>query len=94
MMETGHTGTGRGTASQLSKEARQWCHVSEQHPRRFIVDASTDFLEKAARAVAILRGELPECCQRHVIRALPDRAIQPPESRASQPSTESRDAAR
>ena len=39
----------------------------EGHPRRFIVDASPDFIGKAARAIEILRAEMPECCRRHVI---------------------------
>jgi hypothetical protein len=34
----------------------------ESHPRRFFVEPSPDFLTKAARALEILRGELPECC--------------------------------
>ena len=34
------------------------------HPRRFIIEASQDFLEKSKRALAIIRGELPECCSR------------------------------
>jgi hypothetical protein len=80
-----------GAAAEIDgRIARAW----EQHPRRVIVHPSADFLDKAARAVAILRGELPECCQRHVIPALRGRAAQPPESRAGRPSTESRDAAR
>jgi predicted ATPase len=33
------------------------------HPRRFFVDSAGDFLEKAARALAILRDEVPECCR-------------------------------
>ena len=37
--------------------------VWEGHPRRFIVDASSDFLEKAHRALEILRAEVPECCR-------------------------------
>jgi len=45
----------------------------ELHPRRFIVESSSDFLDKASRALQILRGELPECCKRHVIPALGDR---------------------
>lgn len=40
------------------------------HSRRFIVESSSDFLDKAARALQVLRGEVPECCQRHVIPAL------------------------
>jgi hypothetical protein len=37
------------------------------HPRRFVVEASVDFLSKAARALEILRREMPECCRRHII---------------------------
>ena len=42
----------------------------ETHPRRFVVEPSPDFLDKAARALHILRGEMPDCCNRHVIPAL------------------------
>ena len=42
-------------------------HVWEEHPRRFMVEASPDFLAKAARVIQILRGEVPECCRRHVV---------------------------
>jgi hypothetical protein len=37
------------------------------HPRRFVVEASVDFLSKAAHALDILRGEIPECCRRHIV---------------------------
>lgn len=33
------------------------------HPRRYVVEASSDFLDKANRALAVLRAELPECCR-------------------------------
>ncbi len=33
------------------------------HPRRYEVPATPDFLSKAARAIEILRGEIPACCQ-------------------------------
>ena len=42
----------------------------EGHPRRFLVEATTDFLAKAARALAILQEEMPECCRRHSVPAL------------------------
>ena len=42
--------------------ARMW----ERHPRRFVVDASADFLTKAARSLEILRNETPECCKHHI----------------------------
>lgn len=49
----------------------------ERHPRRFVVESSAEFLDKAARALEILRGELPGCCKRHVIPALRDRLTKP-----------------
>jgi predicted ATPase len=51
------------------------------HPRRFVIEASPHFLEKAERALEVLRAELPECCRNHaesspgvgeIPRALPD----------------------
>ena len=38
--------------------AEVWKH----HPRRFVVEPSPDFFRKAARAIEILRGEMPGCC--------------------------------
>jgi predicted ATPase len=35
----------------------------QAHPRRFVVEASTDFLSKAAHVVGIIRAETPACCQ-------------------------------
>ena len=35
----------------------------ERHPRRFVVEASADFLTKATSAIEILRGDLPKCCR-------------------------------
>jgi hypothetical protein len=37
------------------------------HPRRRVIDSSTDFLDKAARALDALRGELPACCRGHEV---------------------------
>ena len=42
--------------------ASQW----SEHPRRFVVEPTEDFLHKAARALALLREEVPECCRHHV----------------------------
>lgn len=42
--------------------ARQW----DGHPHRAFVDATEDFLSKAARTLALLREEVPECCRHHV----------------------------
>lgn len=44
--------------------ARQW----SEHPRRFVVEPTEDFLHKAARALALLREEVPDCCRHHVRR--------------------------
>jgi len=38
----------------------------ENHPRRFIVESSVTFMEKATRALEILRLEVPECCRARV----------------------------
>jgi predicted ATPase len=40
--------------------------VWEQHPRRVVVEASGDFLDKAVTALAVLRAELPGCCASHL----------------------------
>lgn len=48
--------------------------IWKAHPRRFVVASTTDFLDKCAEALRILRTELPECCRRHVVPALRDRA--------------------
>ena len=42
--------------------ARAW----EGHPRVFTVESSPAFLDKARRAIEILRVEMPECCRRHL----------------------------
>ena len=48
-------------------------HAWATHPRRFVVEASSAFLDKAAQALTILRAEMPECCRHHVILGLRDR---------------------
>ena len=48
-------------------------HAWEKHPNRFVVEATHDFLNKAAQALEYLRSELPECCRRHVVPALEQR---------------------
>jgi predicted ATPase len=40
------------------------------HPRRYEVGPMPEFLAKAARAVEIVRNELPLCCRRHPIAEL------------------------
>jgi len=60
------------SATAAAEIDRRILRAWESHPRRFIVDASSEFLDKAAAALAILRAEMPECCRRHVIPALRD----------------------
>jgi len=38
----------------------------EQHPRRYLIEPARDFLDKAARALEILRAEMPSCCALHL----------------------------
>ncbi|HET9426665.1 MAG TPA: ATP-binding protein [Gemmatimonadaceae bacterium] len=39
------------------------------HPRRFVVEATADFVTKAEQALAIIRREIPSCCARGFRRA-------------------------
>jgi hypothetical protein len=51
------------TAAQIDQRILEaW----ETHPRRFVVEASSEFLDKAAKVLAILRAEMPECCRDQV----------------------------
>lgn len=54
--------TAEQAAAIDARIGRMW----ERHPRRFVVEASADFLTKAARSLEILRNETPECCQHHI----------------------------
>lgn len=58
------------SAEQAAAIDERIARVWERHPRRFVVEASSDFLDKAARALKVLRGEMPECCRRHVVPGL------------------------
>jgi hypothetical protein len=40
-------------------------HAWHAHPRRFVVPSEASFLEKAARALELVRAELPPCCLAH-----------------------------
>jgi hypothetical protein len=42
----------------------------EHHPRRFVIDACPEFIEKATRALEILRDEVPTCCKQHLVAAI------------------------
>jgi predicted ATPase len=49
--------------------------IWKAHPRRYVVDAVPDFLAKAARVLAIIRSEMPECCAHHVVSPFETQAI-------------------
>jgi predicted ATPase len=38
----------------------------QRHPNRHEIAATSDFISKAARALEVLRQEMPECCRHHV----------------------------
>jgi predicted ATPase len=52
-------------------------HAWQAHPRRFVVESTPEFLDKAARTLEILRGEMPDCCRSHVVPALDEHASRP-----------------
>ncbi len=54
------------SAAEAAAIDRRLWEVWSGHPRRFSVEATPDFLTKAARALAILRDEVPSCCRHHV----------------------------
>ena len=35
----------------------------EKHPRRLIIEAESDFLTKVAKAIEVVKGEVPACCR-------------------------------
>jgi hypothetical protein len=61
-----------GEAAAAHRVADEWridARIAESwstHPRRFFVDATPDFLTKAAQALGILRDLVPPCCRHHV----------------------------
>lgn len=42
-------------------------HLWAGHPRRCFVESTAEFLQKALRAVEVLRRELPQCCRKHLL---------------------------
>ena len=56
------------TAEEAAAIDARIAEVWAKHPRRFEVPASADFFAKAARALTIIRNELPECCRKASVR--------------------------
>jgi predicted ATPase len=59
--------TGAEAVAIDMKIARLW----STHPRRYVIEAQADFLEKAAQALNILRQLVPDCCRHHVPAPVP-----------------------
>lgn len=38
-----------------------------EHPRRFVIDATPDFLAKVSQTIEVLRALMPACCEHHVV---------------------------
>jgi predicted ATPase len=53
----------------------------QDHPRRFFVDSTSDFLDKLATTIALVRNEVPACCRVHVVPEIATRIS--PETRAA-----------
>ena len=58
------------TAAAAAAIDERILRVWEAHPRRFIVPAAAEFLDKASQALAIIRAEIPDCCRHHALAAL------------------------
>ena len=54
----------RESAAEAALVDRRIALAWASHPRRFVVEAEPDFLDKAKHVVDILRGEVPKCCGR------------------------------
>lgn len=53
----------RETAAEAAAIDAKLAVAWAQHPRRFEVEATTDFLTKAMHALTIVRDQLPVCCR-------------------------------
>ena len=53
------------SAAQAADTDNRIIQAWNGHPRRFILESHEDFLEKARKAVDLIRNELPICCRTH-----------------------------
>ena len=58
------------SASAAADIDAQILEVWSRHPQRHVVEATGEFLDKAAAVLTILHAELPECCGSHLAQAL------------------------
>jgi nucleoside-diphosphate-sugar epimerase len=61
------------SASVAAEVDRRILQAWQSHPKRFVVESTSGFLDKAAETLDILRGEMPDCCKRHVVPAIHER---------------------
>jgi predicted ATPase len=55
------------SAADAARIDQRLLDVWSGHPRRHVVDSSPGFLDKATRALELLRAEVPECCRPRVV---------------------------
>lgn len=55
------------TAAEAARIDARIAKAWERHPRRFVIESSMDFLEKASHAVALIGEELPPDCREQPI---------------------------
>ena len=58
------------SAAAAAEVDRRILQAWRSHPKRFIVESASEFLDKAAETLEILRDEMPDCCKRHVVPAI------------------------
>lgn len=58
------------SAAEAVETDRKIAEAWSSHPRLTVIEATPDFISKAAKAVDALRAEMPECCRRHVVPLL------------------------
>ena len=58
------------TAAVAAQVDERILRAWQSHKKRVVVESTPDFLDKAARALEILRGEMTDCCKRHVVPAI------------------------
>ena len=58
---------GRTTLAEIDARILQ---VWQGQPRRILIESTTEFFDKAAKALEVLRLEMPECCRHHEIPIL------------------------
>lgn len=53
------------SAKQAADIDRRILAAWNGHPKRFVIESTPDFFDKAKRAVELIRAELPDCCRTH-----------------------------